>query len=85
MESDVLLEFEYSYNRDKSLLALKHATPGKSYVEHFVKFQTESSCAGKVAGLDTAFAFREEVENYRARLAEIIPDRYVTPLAGMTG
>lgn len=61
-------EFEYSYNRDKSLLALKHATPGK-YVEHFVNFKLKVGDA-EAAGLDTAFAFREEVENYRARLVE---------------
>ena len=38
-------EFEYSYNRDKSLLALKHATPGK-YVEHFVNFKLKVGDAG---------------------------------------
>ena len=81
-------EFEYSYNRDKSLLALKHATPGK-YVEHFVNFKLKVGDA-EAAGLDTAFAFREEVENYRSPAGRIIPDRYgckrmLLPAGGMTG
>ncbi len=59
-------EFEYSYNKDKALLAPECATPEK-YVERFVDFKLKVAAA-ESAGLDTVLVFREKVEDYRNRL-----------------
>lgn len=70
-------EFEYNYNRDKASLAPKYAAPGK-YAERFVNFKLKVAAA-EAAGLDTALAFRERVEDYRSRLIKsYLTDTVVT-------
>lgn len=73
-------EFEYNYNRDKASLAPKYAAPEK-YVERFVNFKLKVAAA-EAAGLDTALAFRERVEDYRSRLIKsYLTDTVVTEKA----
>lgn len=73
-------EFEYNYNRDKASLAPKDAAPEK-YAERFVNFKLKVAAA-EAAGLDTALAFRERVEDYRSRLIKsYLTDTVVTEKA----
>ena len=73
-------EFEYNYNRDKASLAPEYAAPEK-YAERFVNFKLKVAAA-EAAGLDTALAFRERVEDYRSRLIKsYLTDTVVTEKA----
>ena len=70
-------EFEYSYNKNKTLFHSKQSTPEK-YMEHFVNFKLKIAAA-ETAGLDTALAFRERLEEYRTRLIKsYLTDEAVT-------
>ena len=61
-------EFEYIYNKNNTLTGVEQKTL-QEYVDLFVNFKLKVAAA-EAAGMDTARAFREELEGYRRQLAK---------------
>ena len=61
-------EFEYIYNKNNALVGVEQKTL-KEYVDLFVNFKLKVAAA-EAAGMDTARAFREELEGYRRQLGK---------------
>ena len=62
-------EFEYIYNKNNALVGVEQKTL-KEYVDLFVNFKLKVAAA-EAAGMDTARAFREELEGYRRQLGKV--------------
>lgn len=70
-------EFEYFYNKNNLQADAAHDVPDK-YVDLFINFKLKVQAAGS-AGLDTTYAFRKAMEEYRRKLIKsYLTDEEVT-------